>query len=149
MDLKHIAFVTLIAILFVDRYFIKRVSVRLLGIGAAVVKGNALAFPMKIFTQRRGIGDARVDYIFRDLRNPSVVITGKSRPIECGTRGTREEYLLIDTRYLEPAEWELVVRVTNSNCRMNPLYRIFPLIASQTRRYSLTKTSEGNLHVKP
>jgi hypothetical protein len=149
MDLKHIAFMVLIVILFIDRYVLKRVSVRLLGIGSAVLKENAVAFPMKISTHRGGIGDARVDYFFRDLRNPSVVISGKSRTIDCSNRGTREEYLLISTRYLDPAEWELVVRVTNSNCRLNPLYRIFPLIASQTRRYALTKTSEGELHVKP
>lgn len=148
MDLKHFGFVALVLILLIDRYVIRRVSVRLLGIGDAIVKGPALAFPMKISTHRRGIGEARVDYFFRDLRNPSVVISGKSRTIDCRHRGTREEYLLVNTRYVDPAEWELVVKVTNSNCRLNPLYRIFPITSSQTRRYKLTKSTAGSLHVK-
>lgn len=149
MELKHLAFVALIATLLIDRLLLKRVSVKLLGIGNAVLKENALAFPMRISTHRSGIGEARVDYFFRDLRNPSVVISGKSRSIDCRERGVREEYLLINNRYLDPAQWELVVRVTNSNCRLNPLYRIFPLVATQTKRYSLTKADDGSLHVKP
>lgn len=149
MELKHLAFALLIAVVVIDRYLVKRVSVKLTGIGGAVVKGNALAFPIKVKVQRRGIGDAQVDYSLRDLRNPSVVITGKSRFIDSSLPGAREEYLLINTRYLEPADWELVVRVTNSNCRLNPLYRIFPLQKTVIKRYALGLTSEGGWHVKP
>ena len=82
-------------------------------------------------------------YSLRDSKNPTAVITGKTRPLDLSVKGMNEEYLLIDQRYLEAGTWLLSVRVTHGNSRMNPLYRIFPVQESITRSYGVTKDEQG------
>ncbi|ECE4679749.1 lysis protein [Escherichia coli] len=132
----------------IDRFIFRRKSVFITAIGKAVVKESALAFPVSLSVKRSWISDAQIEYWLQDLKNPSVVISGKTRTIDTSKRGKREEYLLIDTRYLEPARWDLKVKLTNGNCRLNPFYRIFPINDVIVRHFTITNKGKGGWNVK-
>ncbi|EEX8327084.1 lysis protein [Escherichia coli] len=131
----------------IDRFIFRRKSVDILSIGDAVVKESAIAFPVSLRVKRSWVSNAQIEYWLQDLKNPSVVISGKTRPVDASKRGEREEYLLIDTKYLEPTKWDLKVTLTNGNCRLNPLYRIFPINDCIERQFTIEKR-EGDWDVK-
>lgn len=83
------------------------------------------AYPPLIFS--------RVTYTIRDLNCPTTVVNGKSRTLDFSMRGHNQEYLLIRTDLLATGAWVADVRVESLGCRINPLYKIFPL-ASHMRK---------------
>ncbi|EIH4817230.1 lysis protein [Escherichia coli] len=139
---NYFIFIMIVAGL-IDRFIFRRKSVSIMSIGEAVIKKSAIAFPISLHVKRSWISDAQVEYWLQDLKNPSVVISGKARQVDASKRGEREEYLLIDTRYLESAQWDLKVRLINGNCRLNPLYRIFPINDVIERQFSIEKIDGG------
>lgn len=145
---EHIFLILMFGLALFDRFVIRRKSALIQSIGAAVVKPYALAFPILLDIRRGWISDAHIDYCLQDLNNPMVVISGKTRALDVSRRGTREEFLLINTRYLESGRWDLKVRIFNGNCRLNPLYRIFPLSHVMERQYTIDINAEGVLHVE-
>lgn len=126
----------------------RRKSVRITGIGDAVSKENALAFPVSLRVGHSWVSDAQIEYWLQDLKNPSVVISGKTRPVDSSKHGMREEYLLIDTRYLESAQWDLKVKLTNGNCRLNPFYRIFPIRDVFERQFTIKQDEKGGWNAR-
>ena len=137
------------AAMVVDRCVFARKKVALLGCGTAVVRDNALAFPVRLDISCAGkLAGAKIEYWLRDSNDPTVVISGKQRTLDLSPKGVSEEFLLIDTRYLEPGEWYLTVRVTHGNSRLNPLYRIFPLEEPVSKKYHLKKSEQGEYSVE-
>jgi len=149
IDYQNLFITAMAAAMVVDRYALARKKVSLLGCGAAMVRGNALAFPVRLSIACVGkLAGAKIEYWLRDSNDPTVVISGKQRTLDLSPKGVSEEFLLIDTRYLEPGEWYLTVRVTHGNSRLNPLYRIFPLQDTVTRTYQLSKSEQGEYCVE-
>ena len=149
IDFQNLFMTAMAAAMVVDRYALARKKVSLLGCGAAMVRGNALAFPVRLSIACVGkLAGAKIEYWLRDSNDPTVVISGKQRTLDLSPKGVSEEFLLIDTRYLEPGEWYLTVRVTHGNSRLNPLYRIFPLQDTVTRTYQLSKSEQGEYCVE-
>lgn len=149
IDYQNLIITAMAAAMVVDRCAFTRKKVSLLGCGAATVRGNALAFPVRLSIACVGkLAGAKIEYWLRDSNDPTVVISGKQRTLDLSPKGVSEEFLLIDTRYLEPGEWSLTVRVTHGNSRLNPLYRIFPLQDTVTRTYQLIQTEQGEYRVE-
>lgn len=149
IDYQNLFMTAMAAAMVVDRCAFARKKVSLLGCGAATVRGNALAFPVRLSIACVGkLAGAKIEYWLRDSNDPTVVISGKKRTLDLSPKGVSEEFLLIDTRYLEPGEWSLTVRVTHGNSRLNPLYRIFPLQDTVTRTYQLSQTEQGEYRVE-
>ncbi len=123
----------------IDRFVFIRKQVVLMGVGEGVMRGNAIGFPVKFKVNCANLTGAHIEYGLRDSSNPTAVITGKTRTLDFAPKGLNQEYLLIDTRYMDEGSWVLSVRVTHGNSRMNPLYRIFPVQASTFRTYVITK----------
>ncbi|MDV1094940.1 lysis protein (plasmid) [Raoultella ornithinolytica] len=147
-NFEHLFVLGLVIIALLDRFLIRRKSVQLNSIGMGVVKGGALAFPVSLSVRSCWVSDAQVEYWLKDLKNPTVVIAGKTRTVDTSIRGVREEYLLINSRYLEPARWDLRVRITNGNCRLNPFYRIFPMHEVMEKQYTITTDEGGRWNVQ-
>lgn len=61
----------------IDRFIFRRKSVEILSIGDAVVKESAIAFPVSLRVKRSWVSNAQIEYWLQDLKNPSVVISGK------------------------------------------------------------------------
>lgn len=135
------------AVAVLDRYVLARKQVTLVDCGDAVVRGRAIAFPVRFSVTCSRLTGAKIEYSLRDSKNPTAVITGKTRPLDMSARGMNQEYLLIDERYLESGTWQLSVRITHGNSRTNPLYRIFPLQESFKRNYQIIKDEKGELSV--
>lgn len=149
IDYQNLFITAMAAAMVVDRCAFARKKVSLLGCGAATVRGNALAFPVRLSIACVGkLAGAKIEYWLRDSNDPTVVISGKQRTLDLSPKGVSEEFLLIDTRYLEPGEWSLTVRVTHGNSRLNPLYRIFPLQDTVTKTYQLSKSEQGEYCVE-
>ncbi|EKS6507024.1 lysis protein [Enterobacter cloacae] len=148
MGSEHYFLIFMCGLALFDRFAIRRKSALIISIGAAAVKPYALAFPILLDIRRSWISDAHIEYSLQDLNNPMVVITGKTRPLDVTRRGSREEFLLINTRYLESGRWDLKVRIFNGNCRLNPLYRIFPLSHVMEKQYTINIDPEGRLNVE-
>jgi len=149
IDYQNLFITAMAAAMVVDRCAFARKKVSLLGCGVATVRGNALALPVRLSIACAGkLAGAKIEYWLRDSNDPTVVISGKQRTLDLSPKGVSEEFLLIDTRYLEPGEWSLTVRVTHGNSRLNPLYRIFPLQDTVTRTYQLSKSDEGDYRVE-
>lgn len=142
-NFQEYCFYGMAALAVFDRFILKRKKIRLVECGDAVVRGKALAFPLRFRVSCARLTGAMVEYSLRDSKNPTSVITGKTRTLDLSAKGINEEYLLIDQRYLEAGTWLLSVRVTHGNSRMNPLYRIFPVQESITRNYGVTKDDQG------
>ncbi|EIJ9084807.1 lysis protein [Citrobacter freundii] len=142
-DIQQYFLVGMAAIAVLDRFLCKRKQVVLLGAGEGVVKDNAIAFPVKFKVNCEKLTGAHIEYWLRDSSNPTAVITGKTRTLDLTPKGLNQEYLLIDTRYLDTGTWELTIRITHGNSRMNPLYRIFPLQESTSRNYRIKKEKGG------
>lgn len=77
------------------------------------------AFPPLIFS--------RVTYTVRDKLNPATVISGKDRTLDFSLKGHNAEYLLIREDLLTDGEWIADVKIESLGCRINPLYKIFPM----------------------
>lgn len=149
IDYQNLFITAMAAAMVVDRCAFARKKVSLLGCGAATVRGNALAFPVRLSIACVGkLAGAKIEYWLRDSNDPTVVISGKQRTLDLSPKGVSEEFLLIDTRYLELGEWSLTVRVTHGNSRLNPLYRIFPLQDTVTKTYQLSKSEQGEYCVE-
>ncbi|MDU4129515.1 MULTISPECIES: lysis protein [Pantoea] len=149
IDYQNLFITAMAAAMVVDRCALARKKVSLLGCGVATVRGNALAFPVRLNIACVGkLAGAKIEYWLRDSNDPTVVISGKQRTLDLSPKGVSEEFLLIDTRYLEPGEWSLTVRVTHGNSRLNPLYRIFPLQDTVTRTYQLSQSEQGEYRVE-
>lgn len=138
----------MVLIALVDRYGFRRTSVVLEGIGKGVVKGSAIAFPVSLNIRHHWFSNAQVEYWLQDQKNPTFVIAGRKRTVAIGKCGRKEEYLLIDTKYLEEGEWDLKVKITNGNCRLNPLYRISPIYAMAEKTYTITVNGQEGWHVE-
>ncbi|MDT0178190.1 lysis protein [Enterobacter sp. BRE11] len=149
IDYQDLFIAGMAAAMVVDRSVLARKKVTLLGCGEATVRDNALAFPVKFDITCAGkLTGAKIEYWLRDSNDPTVVISGKQRTLDLSPKGVSEEFLLIDTRYLEPGTWELTVRVTHGNSRLNPLYRIFPLQETVSKKYQLIKSEQGAFRVE-
>lgn len=149
IDIQNLFIAAMATAMVVDRSVFARKKVELMGCGEAVVRDNALAFPIKFDIACAGkLTGAKVEYWLRDSNNPTVVISGKQRTLDLSPKGISEEFLLIDNRYLESGAWELTVRLTHGNSRLNPLYRIFPLQNTVTKKYQLTKSEQGEFNVQ-
>lgn len=149
ITIQNLFIATMAAAMVIDRCVFIRKKVALLGCGSAVVRDNAIAFPVKFDISCAGkLTGAKVEYWLRDSNNPTVVISGKQRTLDLSPKGVSEEFLLIDNRYLESGTWELTVRVTHGNSRLNPLYRIFPLQDTATKKYQLIKSEQGEFNVQ-
>ncbi|HBT4785583.1 TPA: lysis protein [Klebsiella variicola subsp. variicola] len=147
-NFEHFFVLLMVLIALADRFILRRKSVQLQSIGMGVMKGEAVAFPVSLSIRRCWVSDAQVEYWLKDLKNPSVVIAGKTRTVDTAISGIREEYLLINSRYLEPARWDLRVRITNGNCRLNPFYRIFPMHEVMEKQYTITEVEGGRWNVE-
>ncbi len=149
IDYQNLFITAMAAAMVADRCVFARKKVELLGCGTAVARDNALAFPVRLNIACAGkLAGAKIEYWLRDSNDPTVVISGKQRTLDLSPKGVSEEFLLIDTRYLEPGEWLLTVRVTHGNSRLNPLYRIFPLQDTISRKYQLSKSGQGVFSVE-
>lgn len=125
-----------------DRFILGRKKIDLIDIGEPEsVANNTLAFPISLRAKRTRITGAQIEYWLRDKRDPTTVISGKSRTLEFTSKGDSREFLLIDNRYLEASDWELTVRITHGNSRINPLYRVFPIQKVLSRKFQITKDS--------
>ncbi|NDO81514.1 lysis protein [Citrobacter sp. NCU1] len=142
-DIQNYFLLGMAAVAAIDRFIFKRKQVVLLGAGEAVERDNAIAFPVKFQVNCEKLTGAHIEYWLRDSSNPTAVITGKTRTLDLTPKGLNHEYLLIDTRYLDNGTWELTIRITHGNSRMNPLYRIFPLQESTVRSYEIAKGKGG------
>lgn len=147
-NIEHYFVLLMVAVAIFDRFVLRRKSVLLKGIGRAVSKTEALAFPIMLYVRHSWISDARIEYSLQDLNNPSVVISGKTRGIDAARRGIRQEFLLINSRYLEAGRWDLRVKISNGNCRLNPLYRIFPQSEMLEKQYTISAVEGGGWNVE-
>ncbi|WP_241647067.1 lysis protein [Rosenbergiella metrosideri] len=124
----------------VDRFILGRKKIDLIDIGEPQnTLGNAIAFPIKLKAKRTNITGAQVEYWLRDKRDPTTVISGKTRTLEFTEKGASSENLLIDTRYLDASDWALTVRIKHGNSRINPLYRVFPITKVLTKQFTITQ----------
>lgn len=134
----------IVALLMADRFLVRRGRIELTELSGAgfVMQASSKrpqakeelfyrlhiafrAYPPLIFS--------RVTYTIRDLNCPTTVVSGKSRTLDFSLHGHNEEYLLIRADLLESGAWVADVRVDSLGCRVNPLYKIFPL-ASHMRK---------------
>lgn len=130
----------LVVIALADRFLLRRRKVRIREIGdPTIISGKAIAFPISIEAKKGKITGTQVEYWLRSKADPTIVISGKRRTMEFALKGNSREFLLIDNRYVESGEWLLTVRIVHGNSRVNPLYRVFPLHETLSRKFKITK----------
>lgn len=143
----------IVALLMADRFLVRRGRIELTDLSGAgfVTQTNPKrpqskelfyrlhiafrAFPPLIFS--------RVTYTIRDLNCPTTVVSGKSRTLDFSLHGHNQEFLLIRADLLATGAWVADVRVESLGCRINPLYKIFPL-ASHMRTEVMIALPEHN-----
>lgn len=136
----------LVGLCIADRFILGRKKIDLISIGEPQkTYGHAIAFPISLKAKKTNVTGAQVEYWLRDKRDPTTVISGKSRTLEFTEKGESREHLLIDSRYLDPSDWVLTVRVTHGNSRINPLYRVFPITKVLTKQFTIT-SQDGVFH---
>jgi len=80
IDYQNLFITAMAAAMVVDRCAFARKKVSLLGCGAATVRGNALAFPVRLSIACVGkLAGAKIEYWLRDSNDPTVVTHGNSR----------------------------------------------------------------------
>ncbi|MGL5103071.1 MAG: lysis protein [Plesiomonas sp.] len=126
-----------LAVAVIDRLLLKRKQITVLSVGSVTDRGRAFAFPVRFHNRSGVLKGAYVEYWLRDTSDPTTVINGKCRTLDITKKGTSEEFLLVDKKYITSGEWELHIRVTHGNCRWNPLYRWFPVQSNFQQNYIL------------
>lgn len=137
--IREVFFGVLIAVALADRYVWKRKQAVICDIGEEGYDDtdNVIRFPVSFKTTRSNIKGARMEYCLRDKNDPSTVITGKSRSLFFNTKGITREYVFFSRKYLKAGDWVLQVRMTHGDCRINPLYRLFPIQTMQEKTFIL------------
>ncbi|WP_413113360.1 hypothetical protein [Thaumasiovibrio sp. DFM-14] len=113
-----------------DRFILRRGAVKLIKAERSTgIKGYrrfALSFQK---TKRTCLSE--MNYVLRDKQDPSTVIAGKPRSLESAETGivVREYLLFSDKLPMAKGPWVLDVRVETTGSRINPFYKIFPLIS--------------------
>lgn len=128
-----------IAAALADRFGWKRKQAVISDIGDEEYRDddNVIRFPVGFKTTRTNIKGAQVEYCLRDKNDPSTVITGKTRSLFFSKKGVTREYLFFSRKYLKAGDWVLQVRMTHGDCRVNPLYRLFPIQTTQEKNFYL------------
>jgi len=122
----------------IDRFGIRRKAVTDLLLGELEFSSQAVRIPFSFRPTRKRFRGAQVSYDFRDVKNPTTVITGRSRPLERGMRGMNSEYLYISRQKIHsPGKWVMTVRVVHGDSLWNPLYRIFPMEYVESRVFTI------------
>lgn len=126
-----------------DRYLFKRRKVIAQKIGEEEYSDEVIRFPVSFKTTCRNVKGARVEYCLRDKKDPTTVITGKARSLFISEKGVTREFLFFNRRYLKDGNWELVVRMTHGDSRINPLYRLFPVQSVVTKVFDIPVDKAG------
>ena len=128
-----------IAAALADRYIWMRKQAVISNIGEEIYddQDNVIRFPVSFETTAGNIKGAQVEYCLRDKNDPTTVISGKNRSLFFSKKGETREYLFFSRKYLKSGEWELQVRMTHGDCRLNPLYRLFPMQTMQSKTFFL------------
>lgn len=113
----------------VDRCLLKRRKVEISNINRDENDGSYVRFVLN-FKISNKLHNAKVKYTLRDLKNPSTVIAGKTRTLEFSSIGDNSEYLLFNKKLIKPGDWVLDVKIESSGSRLNPLYKLFPIITT-------------------
>lgn len=129
-----------------DRFGLQRKDVELFGLGEADVQRHFVRVPLVYETRFSLLRGATVDYWIRDARKPTTLIEGKPRRLASLARGENSEWLHIPTLHMGEGsgDWVLSVTVTHGDSFFNPLYRIFPISQTVTRKFHLTITEDEN-----
>lgn len=133
-----------VAVALVDRFGWKRKQAVISDIGDEEYRDddNVIRFPVSFSTTGSNIKGAQVEYCLRDINDPTTVITGKTRSLFLAKKGTTREYLFFSRKYLKAGDWILQVRMTHGDCRINPLYRLFPIQTTQEKSFYLPADKE-------
>jgi isocitrate dehydrogenase len=118
-----------------DRFLVKRNHIELTKLDMVANKGNIVRFAVGFYSKQL-INNGTITYSIRDKRKPTTVIT-KKRALDFTTSNFNSEYLTFSKSKLEAesgdpisGEWIVDVKVERSCSRLNPLYKIFPTIAT-------------------
>ncbi|UTM60485.1 hypothetical protein L4174_023760 (plasmid) [Photobacterium sp. CCB-ST2H9] len=120
----------------VDRFVLRRRQVELLAVEKSQDDERYCRFSMT-FRTKHILQNATVSYTIRDKQNPTTVINGKTRTLDFSKVGTNSEYLLFNKKLVNPGVWVLDVKIESSGSRINPLYKIFPLINQAKKEFIL------------
>ncbi|CAH3933226.1 TPA: hypothetical protein ACGFAK_004609 [Serratia marcescens] len=120
-----------------DRFLFKRRKAIVQDTGSEEYIDEVIRFPVSFLTTCRNVKGARVEYCLRDKKDPTTVITGKARSLFISDKGLTREFLFFNRRYLKSGNWELVVRMTHGDSRINPLYRLFPVQSVVTKVFDI------------
>jgi hypothetical protein len=70
---------------------------------------------------------SEVRYSLIDKKNPTTVISGKTRGLDFSKKGHNAEFLLFKANIVAEGDWELKIKVITMAGRLNPLYSLFPV----------------------
>ncbi|MCG3884179.1 hypothetical protein I3271_05715 [Photobacterium leiognathi] len=122
-----------------DRLILKRRAVDIISIEQATSTEQYVRFVLN-FKIKHKLQNATITYTLRDRKNPATVIAGKDRTLEFSEVGVNSEYLLFNKKLVSDGDWVLDLKVVSSGSRINPLYKLFPIITTIKKEFFLNET---------
>ncbi|MGX9459428.1 hypothetical protein ACWU37_21090 (plasmid) [Photobacterium damselae subsp. damselae] len=116
-----------------DRFVLKRRMVTINSIHRASNDDQYVRFVID-FDVKQKLRTATITYTLRDKEHPATVIAGKTRTLEFSNVGNNSEYLLFNKKLINNGDWLLDVKVESSGSRINPLYKLFPIVSTVNRK---------------
>lgn len=120
----------------IDRCLLKRRKIDVISVSRDKDDHNCIKFAMQ-FSLKQKLLNATVAYTLRDKKNPRTVLTGKCRQLDFSHVGLNSEYLLFNKKYITPGSWVLDVKVESYGSRINPFYKIFPLVTTYQKEFKI------------
>ena len=136
MELSYLVIAIVILCAFVDRFAFVRGAFHV-----SQVKQHGNADGMIRFAMDYAIKTlpmwSEVRYSLVDKRNPTTVISGKTRGLDFSRKGFNSEFLLFKEDIVKPGDWELKIKVITVAGRLNPLYSLFPVQHRHTHSFTI------------
>lgn len=134
--------IVIIALLCMDRFILKRHKVRITH-ARHVDDPKSIRFALGFFTSK-SITKGKITYTMRRNKKPNAVLAFE-RPIIFSRQGENSEWLTFSLASLEreagepvTGSWTLDVKIERSCSYWNPMYKIFPQVATHTEEIDFT-----------
>lgn len=135
-------FCLLIGALVLDRFLLSRNKLSI-SHTRQVDDEKSIRFALGFFT-KRSISSGKLTYTLRSKKKPSAILSFE-RPIIFSKKGFNSEWLTFSKASLAresgeelAGEWVLDVKIERSCSLLNPMYKIFPTVATHTEEFDFT-----------
>lgn len=133
----YVVIALVLGLYLIDRFYCQRGSVTSVSLRQCGVEGDMLKFAFDYRLKSVPMW-SEVKYSLVDRKNPTTVISGKTRGLDFSRRGKNSEFLLFKKDIVKPGDWDLHIKVTTVSGRINPLYSLFPIVIFHSEPVSIS-----------